>query len=142
MAANSFSADESRKLAVLIARVWGDAKLEQEYMRDPETVLQGAGITLAGRRVPEIPEKPAELAAQSLVAAASGSSASSISCATCPCSGCTASCACCNVKPEQFREHIDTIMKLADSPERREQARKMMNSWDIKVRVQTQPEIV
>lgn len=134
MADNRFSVDESRKLAVLIARIWADAKLEGDYQRDPEAILQAAGITLGGRPSPEIPEKPAELAAQSLVAAASGSSASSISCATCPCSGCTASCACCAIK-DDLREQVERIIKLADNPASREQARKMMANWDIKMTI-------
>jgi hypothetical protein len=134
MAEDKFSGDESRKLAVLIARVWADPQLASDYSRDPQAVLRGAGINLAGRSVPQIPEKPAELAAHSVVAAASGSSASSISCATCPCSGCTASCACCTEKAE-LRPQLEAMMKLAEDPAGREQARKMMATWNVKLAI-------
>jgi hypothetical protein len=133
--ADRFTADESRKLAVLIARVWADPALAKEYENAPEAVLSGAGINLAGRSTPSIPERPGDLSNQ--MAGAGGgssfSSASSVSCATCPCSGCTASCACAQ---EDFRPQIEAIMKLADSPDARAQARKMMAAWDIKLSIQ------
>jgi hypothetical protein len=134
MADERYSADESRKLAVLIARIWADSQLEGDYARDPEAVLRAAGISLGGRAPPPIPEKPSELDAQSVVAAASGSSASSLSTATCPCTGCTASCACCALQ-QDFREHIEAFNKLAQEPGAREQARKMMASWNVKINI-------
>jgi hypothetical protein len=132
MADDHFTSDESRKLAVVIARVWADPQLARAYRQSPEAVLSGAGISLGGRTAPEIPEKPAELAAQRTVSAAALSSASSISCATCPCSGCTASCACAALK-DDMHSHLDAMMKLAADPAGREQARKMMANWDIKL---------
>lgn len=130
MANDLFTADEARKLAVLIARVWSDPKLAGEYARASEAVLAGAGITLAGRAAPEIPEKPAALATQNVVAGPAFSSATSVSTVTCPCSGCSASCACLAV---DLRAQTDAIMKLAADPGAREQARKMTAAWDIKV---------
>jgi hypothetical protein len=135
MADDRFTADESRKLAVLVARVWADSELASEYDRDPRAVLSGAGISLGDRAAPQIPEKPAELAAQPIAARASGSSASSISCATCPCSGCTASCACCALK-EDLRPQLDAMMKLAEDPAGRERARELMAKWDVKLAIQ------
>jgi len=135
MADDRFSADESRKLAVVIARVWSDPNLARAYSQNPEAVLSGAGVNLAGRAAPAIPEKPAELSNQRAVSAASVSSASSVSCATCPCSGCTASCACASVR-EEMTTHLDAMMKLANDPTAREQARKMMSNWDIKLNAQ------
>ncbi len=131
MANDRFTADETRKLAVVIARVWADPQLAQTYAKSPEAVLSGAGLNLGGRAAPEIPEKPAELSAQRAVGGASLSSASSISCATCPCSGCTASCACAQL--QDMRPHLDAMMKLAEEPAGREQARKMMANWEIKL---------
>ena len=121
MADDTWSADESRQLAVVIARLWSDPALAEAYRRDPEAVLGGAGITLRGRAAPEIPAKPDDLGAQSTTnSLAMSSSASSLSCATCPCTGCTASCACCtSVKAEP---QMDSIMKLAEDPVGREQA--------------------
>jgi hypothetical protein len=128
-----FTADEARKLAVLIARVWADPQLANEYQRAPEAVLSGAGIHLAGRAVPNIPEKPAELAAQRLVGVGVYSSASSASTVSCPCSACTASCAGLH---EFSTELINSVMKLAESPEGRQQARKMAAAWNINLKLQ------
>jgi hypothetical protein len=132
MSDDRFTADETRKLAVVIARVWSDPQLARAYTQSPEAVLSGAGISLAGRAAPEIPEKPAELAAQRAVSSASISSASSLSSATCPCTGCTASCACGTLKAD-MQPHLDAMMKLSADPAGREQARKMMANWDIKI---------
>lgn len=127
-----FTADESRKLAVLIARAWADPYVAKAYAQNPAAVLTGAGIDLAGRTAPTLPEKPSEIAAQRAVASASLSSASSVSCATCPCSGCTAACACV-AEREALTPHLEAMMKLASDPSGREQARKMMSSWDVKL---------
>ena len=132
----SFTADESRKLAVLIARVWADPKLAIEYQRAPDVILSAAGINLGGRDVPDIPEKPAELATQSNVGSASFSSASSLSTITCPCTGCTASCAGVQEARAFDPSHINAITKLADSPEARQHARKMTEAWNINLNIQ------
>ena len=128
---DQFTTDESRTLAVLIARAWSDPELAAEYKREPEAVLSGAGISLAGRAAPELPDKPAELAAQAQVRAAS-SSASSLSTITCPCTGCTASCANCVA---EARPDSAALLKLADSPESRAQARKLTAAWGLSVSV-------
>jgi hypothetical protein len=130
MADASYTAEESRKLAVLIARAWADPQLAGEYRRAPEAVLSGAGINLAGRPAPDLPERPSELAAQRVVSGAAFSSASSLSTLTCPCTGCTASCA--GVAAADLSKHLDSIVKLADSPEGRREARRMTAAWDIK----------
>jgi hypothetical protein len=138
----SFSAEESRKLAVLIARTWSNPVLAADYDEDPEAVLRAVGIELGDRAAPEMPERPDELAAQPMAAAASGSSASSFTCASCPCTGCTASCACCLGVAEEGKiqsaldtSQIDAILKLAEDPEGRAQARELMSHWDIKLAV-------
>jgi hypothetical protein len=135
MATDHYTADESRKLAVLIARIWANPQLASEYQRDPTAVLGGAGVNLAGRAVPEIPEKPAELAAQAVVRGGVSSSASSASTITCPCTGCTASCACCNESVKVLGPDSATLLKLADSPEARAQARKLTSSWGLNVTI-------
>jgi hypothetical protein len=136
---DSFSADESRKMAALIARTWANPALAADYQRDPQAVLSGAGVELGNRAAPAIPERPDELSAQPMAMAASGSSASSFSCASCPCTGCTASTACCaGAVAEQpatmlDTSHIDAIMKLAEDPAGRAQARQLMSQWDVKL---------
>ena len=132
---DAFTADESRQLAIVFARAWADPALADAYGRDPKAVLSGAGINLRGREAPEIPPKPDELAAQPMAAMAAGSSASSLSCATCPCTECTASCACCtSLKVEQLADpQLDAMMKLAEDPDGRAEARRLMASWDVKV---------
>lgn len=136
---DSFSADESRKLAAVIARTWANPALAADYQRDPQAVLSGAGIELGNRSAPSIPERPDELSAQPMAMAASGSSASSFSCASCPCTGCTASTACCagaiaeNQVAALDTSHVDAIMKLAEDPAGRAQARQLMSQWDIKL---------
>lgn len=135
MSDNRFTTDESRKLAVLFARAWSDAGVARAYSQNPAAVLSGAGVDLGGRAAPPLPDKPSEISAQRAVSAASLSSASSISCATCPCSGCTASCACLAVR-EEMTAHLDAMMKLAADPGARENARKMMANWDIKLNIQ------
>jgi hypothetical protein len=130
MADERYTAEESRNLAVLIARIWADPQLADEYQRNPEAVLSGAGIKLSGRAVPTIPEKPAELAALSQARVAADS-ASSLSTITCPCTGCTASCS------KACAVAVDTgaLQKLADSPESRAQARKLMAAWGVNLNV-------
>lgn len=134
MAEERFTAEESRKLAVLFARIWANQQLAQDYDRDPLAVLRGAGIDIGARSAPQLPARPAELEAQNMAAAASGSSASSISCASCPCTGCTASCACC-LADQAMRAQFESIQKLAEDPAGREQARALMSSWDVKITV-------
>jgi hypothetical protein len=135
MAEARFSAEESRKLAVLIARAWSDAQLASDYERDPDAVLRGAGINLGARAAPTLPPKPAELEAQPLAAMASGSSASSISCATCPCSGCTASCACPSELSTLGLPTETAILELAADPQGRQRARELIANWDIKLNI-------
>jgi len=130
MAEDKFTAEESRKLAVLFARAWSDASLAADYAENPKAVLAGAGVHIGSRAAPEIPARPAEIEGQAMVMSASGSSASSISCATCPCSGCTASCACCALK-DDLGSHVEAILKLAEDPAGRAQAREMMARWNV-----------
>jgi hypothetical protein len=132
---DAFSADESRQLAVLIARAWADPALAVAYQQNPEAVLMGAGIELRGRTAPQLPAKPDELAAQPVSASAMGSSASSLTCATCPCTGCTASCACTvsDKVAEISDSQMSAIMMLAEDPAGREQARNLVARWDIKI---------
>jgi hypothetical protein len=132
MADDRFTTEESRKLAVLVARAWGDPQLAAEYKRDPKAVLSGAGIKLSGRAAPELPEKPAELEMQPMVSSSESSSISSASTVTCPCSACTASCACQAVEQE-LKPQLEAMMKLAEDPEARASARELMASWDIKL---------
>ncbi len=134
MADERFTADETRKLAVLIARIWANPQLESDYKRDPEAVLWGAGVNLGGRAMPQIPEKPAELAAQNLVAAAEFASASSFSTVTCPCTAFTGSCHV--TDPSTIQPQVDALMKLAEDPAGREQARKLVAGWDLKLGIQ------
>jgi len=131
MQSEHFTGEESRKLAVLIARAWSDPELAAEYKQAPEAVLSGAGISLAGRAAPKLPEKPAELAVQGTIRAAT-SSASSLSTITCPCTGCTASCANCVV---EAKPDVAALLQLADSPESRAQARKLTAAWGLSVSV-------
>lgn len=130
-----FTADESRQLAVVIARAWADPDLADAYRRDPGAVLRGAGIDIGGRDAPSLPDKPGDLGAiPASENMAMSSSASSISCATCPCSGCTASCACCTgVKAEISDPQMEAMMRLADDPAGREAARNLMAKWDVSV---------
>ncbi len=132
MAEDRFTAEESRKLAVLVARAWDDPQLTAEYERDPKAVLSGAGIKLGGRTAPELPEKPAELEMQPAVASSEASSASSASTITCPCCACTASCAC-EAIDRELQPQMEAMMKLAEDPEARAQARELMASWDVKL---------
>ncbi|HWO33702.1 MAG TPA: hypothetical protein VNO32_33320 [Candidatus Acidoferrum sp.] len=134
MPSDQFTGDESRKLAVLIARIWANPQLASQYQEAPAAVLSGAGINLGDRAVPGIPEKPSELAAQRLVSSVSSDSASSLSTITCPCSACTASCA--NCKAELLPDS-SALMKLADSPESRAQARKMTAAWSVSLKIQS-----
>jgi len=134
MKSDQFSAEESRKLAVLIARAWADPHLAAEYKRSPEAVLSGAGISLSGRTTPELPDRPAELAARAELRA-EASSASSLSTITCPCTGCTASCANCIASEADFRPDSAALLKLADSEESRAQARKLAAAWGLNVSV-------
>ena len=138
---DQFTAEESRKLAVLIARSWSDPKLASAYKSSPEAVLSGAGINLAGRAVPDIPEKPAELAAQALVSSgqfAGTSSASSVSTITCPCSGCTASCAGCHSEVlTDFRPDSAALLKLTEDPEARAHARKLTAAWGLSINIKS-----
>jgi hypothetical protein len=136
----SFSAEDSRKLAVLFARAWANPALAGDYKKDPHAVLRAIGVDLGTRDAPVIPEPPNELAAQPMAMAASGSSASSFTCASCPCTGCTASCACCvgakeaaAGQPVLESKHVDAIMKLAENPEGRAQARALLAKWDVKL---------
>ena len=130
MAEECLNPEESRKFAVLIARVWADQGLATQYQQAPEAVLAGAGISLAGRAVPEIPERPAGLASQDMVSTASFSSASSLSTVTCPCTGCTASCAGAMAQGD-LQAQMENIVKMADDPKSREQARQMASNWRI-----------
>lgn len=131
----TFSPEESRQLAVLIARSWADPSLADAYRRDAQAVLGGAGIDLGDRPAPDLPEKPGDLGSQTGGEnLAMSSSASSLSCATCPCTGCSASCACCTgLKAEITQPQMDAIMKLAEDTKGRESARELMAKWDIKI---------
>ena len=136
MTEHQFTLEESRKIAVLIARAWADPNLEAQYKKSPEAVLAGAGIELNGRDAPEIPERPSAISAQGIASTASFSSASSVSTATCPCSGCSASCACAAEGFDPLLDPvIDTITKLAEDPAGREYARKLTSSWGINVQI-------
>lgn len=136
MAKEQFTAEESRKFAVLIARAWADPALAEAYESDPAAVLAGSGIMLQGRTAPDLPPKPEDLATTTLKSSADFSSASSISTVTCPCSGCTASCA----QPCAASILVgqqDAIMHLAEDPKAREQARAMTAAWGINLTIRS-----
>lgn len=129
MADDTFSMDESRKLAGLIARAWSSPTLVADYQRDPSAVLSGAGIELGGRAAPPLPERPAELPAENAVTSRiATSSASSLSTVSCPCTACTASCASPITLPQSA---IDAMMKLAEDPEGRARAREITARWGL-----------
>jgi hypothetical protein len=134
MAIDKFTLEESRKLAVLIARSWADPALAEQYRVAPEAVLAGSGIDLHGREAPELPARPADLPTENLPSPASFSSASSLSTVTCPCTGCTASCA--GAAPEVLAsDQVTAMMKLADDPKGRENARQLTAAWGIDLAV-------
>lgn len=134
MVDDTFSMDESRKLAGLIARSWSSPTLTAEYQRDPSAVLSGAGIELGGRTAPPLPERPADLPADNAVnSLASTQSASSLSTITCPCTGCTASCAGPGLVETQTAQNVDAMLKLAENPEGRAKAREMTARWGLNV---------
>jgi hypothetical protein len=135
MAEDRFTTEESRKLAVLIARSWADPQLGTKYQDDPEAVLAGAGIALAGRTAPELPGRPGELVGGEIGQTARAfSSASSLSTVTCPCTGCTASCA--GLEAVAVTEaQFSSMVKLAEEPGSREEARKMTSSWGLSIEI-------
>jgi len=140
MPTSSFTPDESRKLSAVIARTWADADFAALYASAPEAVLAGAGIDLKGRAAPPIPPRPEALgsAAQLARTDLAADSASSISTITCPCTGCTASTTkICFASAGITSGHVDAMMKLSEDPAAREQARKMMSSWDVKLDFKT-----
>lgn len=142
MSTNQFSSDESRKIALLIARVWADPSLESQYKDAASAVLAGAGVTLGDRDAPVIPDKPMALAARGLAAASATSSASSLSTITCPCTGCTASSAGCLTGEGNFEllpeRQINAMMKLADDPKGRESMRKLTSAWGLNINLSQQ----
>jgi hypothetical protein len=125
---NDFSLDETRKLAVLMARAWADPQLAANYRANPEAVLSGAGIDLGGRAIPEIPERPSGVAKVDTAKVATDS-ASSLSTITCPCSACTASCHV--VAPETLERQMAVLTKLAEDPTARQEARRMTSAWGV-----------
>lgn len=130
MVAEKYSLEESRKLAVLMARIWSDPELAASYRDSPEAVLSGAGVDLKGRPVPEIPERPSgigELGATQLQASGCFSSLSTVSC---PCTGCTSACAGIAVA-DALDKHVEAMMKLAEDPAGRESARRMTAAWKV-----------
>jgi hypothetical protein len=134
--------DETRKMAALFARAWADPELETQYRSNPDAVLAGAGINLAGRAAPAIPEKPGDIAARAGISAeASFSSASSASTVTCPCSAFTASCANCASEATSMIDPVAatrTLVSLAEDPKAREDARKMTSSWGVQLEIRPQ----
>jgi hypothetical protein len=132
MAESTFNLDESRKLAVLVARAWSDPHLAATYRANPAAVLSGAGINLGDRAAPTLPDRPSELGSQDLAKAASFSSASSVSTVSCPCSAFTASCAGpAAVEAASLDRQTAMIAKLAEDPAGREQARRMAAAWSV-----------
>jgi len=128
MSKDDFSLDETRKLAVLMARAWADPQLAASYRTNPEAVLSGAGINLGGRTTPEIPERPSGVARVD-TAMVAADSASSLSTITCPCSACTASCHI--VEPETLERQLAVLTKLAEDPTARQEARRI--AWGVPV---------
>jgi len=126
MSKDGFSLDETRKLAVLMARAWADPQLAANYRSNPDAVLSGAGINLGGRGVPEIPERPSGVAKVD-TGMVSSNSASSLSTITCPCSACSASCHV--VAPETLERQLAVLTKLAEDPTARHEARRMTSAW-------------
>ncbi|HEY7874859.1 MAG TPA: hypothetical protein VIG64_07020 [Actinomycetota bacterium] len=125
-----FNLEESRKLAVLIARTWADPALAERYRNSPGDVLAGAGIDLAGRAAPDLPGRPVSLDVKGTENIPEFSSASSFSTVSCPCTACTASCA----GPGLVQEMpASAILRLAEDPEGRAAARKMAESWGVKI---------
>lgn len=130
MAAEKYSLEESRKLAVLMARIWSDPELAASYRHAPEAVLSGAGVDLKGRPVPEIPERPSAIGEVGTGQIAARGCWSSLSTVSCPCTACTSSCASVDAAGA-LDGHVAAMIKLAEDPAGRESARRMTASWKI-----------
>ncbi len=139
MSKSTFSADETMKIAGLIARVWSDPQLKEQYERAPAAVLAGADVELGDREAPAIPSPP-ELVVDTqrgTEMAAGFSSASSASTVSCPCTAFTASCANCAAEAMRVTDpaQTETLMKLIEDPQGRADARRMMSAWNVRIAI-------